>query len=143
MKRGCLCDNWKSGCFLLLVMFDWRTSSRRVKSRWWRQSGKNQVSSNDNSVVSLCQTYYMKSSKKRWPQFLSFNFLICFNILVFIQVSGKHRKTFIKQNRNISIIVVDTTLFRGYFLKCIPFSRNYSKDFLNQILLEKPSHYTG
>ena len=71
-------------------------------------------------------------------------FLRCFRyVLVFIQVSGEHRKTFIKQNRNIPLIIAHTALLSGYFFKGIPFSRSYSKDFLNQILAEKPFRYTG
>ena len=37
--RGCLCDNWKS-IFLPLLIFEWRTFSRRVTAWWWRQSAK-------------------------------------------------------------------------------------------------------
>ena len=49
VERGCLwCDSWKPS-FLPLLIFDWRTFSRRVLARWWRQSAKNQVSTNQNS----------------------------------------------------------------------------------------------
>ena len=30
---GCLCDSWKTSPFPL-VIFDWRTFSRRVTARW-------------------------------------------------------------------------------------------------------------
>ena len=46
--RECLCDSCTSS-FLPLLIFDWRTFSRRVTTRWWRQSAKNQVSTNQNS----------------------------------------------------------------------------------------------
>ena len=47
---GCLCDNWKPK-FLLLLIFDWRTFSKRVTAGWRRHtpSVKNQVSTNQNS----------------------------------------------------------------------------------------------
>ena len=31
----CLCDNWKPSLLHLLI-FDWRTFSRRVTARWWK-----------------------------------------------------------------------------------------------------------
>ena len=40
--RGCLCDNWKPS-FLPRLIFNWRTFSRRVTARWWRQWAKNQI----------------------------------------------------------------------------------------------------
>ena len=43
-----LCDNWKPS-FLLRLLFNWRTFSRRVPARWLRQSAKNQVLINQNS----------------------------------------------------------------------------------------------
>ena len=43
----CLCDNCTPS-FLSLLIFDWRTFSKRVTARWWRQSAKNQVSTNQN-----------------------------------------------------------------------------------------------
>ena len=51
--RGCLCDNWKSS-FLSLLIFDWCTFWRQVTARWWRQSAKNQVSTNQNSRNRWC-----------------------------------------------------------------------------------------
>ena len=51
--RGCLCDNWKPS-FLPLLIFDWRTFSRRVTARWWCQSAKNQVSTNQKSRNRWC-----------------------------------------------------------------------------------------
>ena len=45
--RGCLCDNWQPS-FLLLLILDWRTFSRRVTTRWWRQWAKTQVPTNQN-----------------------------------------------------------------------------------------------
>ena len=45
---GCLCDSWKPS-FLPLLIFDWRTFSRQVTARWWRQSAKDEVSTNQNS----------------------------------------------------------------------------------------------
>ena len=45
--RGCLCDNWKPS-FSPLLIFDRRTFSRRVTTRWWRQAVKNQVSTSTN-----------------------------------------------------------------------------------------------
>ena len=50
---GCLCDNWKPS-FLHLLIFDWRTFSRRTTARWWRQSAKNQVSINQNPRNRRC-----------------------------------------------------------------------------------------
>ena len=44
-SRGCLCDNWKPS-FLPHLIFNWRTFSRRVTARWWRQWAKNQVLTN-------------------------------------------------------------------------------------------------
>ena len=54
----CLWDILKPS-FLPRLIFNWRTFSRRVTARWWRQWAKNQVPTNENSVVSHCQTYYM------------------------------------------------------------------------------------
>ena len=51
--RGCLCDNCTPS-FLPLLIFGWRTFSRRVTARWWRQSAKNQVSTNQNSRNRWC-----------------------------------------------------------------------------------------
>ena len=51
--RGCLCDNWKPS-FLPLLILDWRTFSRRVTSRWWRQWAKYQVPTNQNSRNKRC-----------------------------------------------------------------------------------------
>ena len=51
--RGCLCDNWKL-IFLPLLIFDWCTFSRRVTARWWCQSAKNQVSTNQKSRNRWC-----------------------------------------------------------------------------------------
>ena len=50
---GCLCDNWQPS-FLPLLLFNWRTFSRRVTARCWRQSVKSQVSANQNSRNRLC-----------------------------------------------------------------------------------------
>ena len=50
--RGCLCDNCTPS--LLPLIFDWRTFSRRVTARWWGQSAKNQVSTNQNSRNRWC-----------------------------------------------------------------------------------------
>ena len=51
--RGCLCDNCTPN-FLSLLIFYWRIVLRRVTARWWRQSGKNQVSTNQNSRNRWC-----------------------------------------------------------------------------------------
>ena len=51
--RGCLCDNWESS-FLPLLILDWRTFSRRLTARWWRQWAKNQVPTNQNSRNRRC-----------------------------------------------------------------------------------------
>ena len=51
--RGCLSDNWKLSSLPLLVL-DWRTFSRRVTPRWWRQWAKNQVPTNQNSRNRWC-----------------------------------------------------------------------------------------
>ena len=51
--RGCLCDNLKHS-FLPLLTFDWRTFSRGVTARCWRQSAKNQVRTNQNSRNRQC-----------------------------------------------------------------------------------------
>ena len=69
--RGCLCGNWKS-IFLPLLIFDWRTFLRRVTAWWWRQSAKNEVSTNQNSRNRWClivrRTIYLKAgSRLRWP----------------------------------------------------------------------------
>ena len=50
--RGCLYDNCTPS--LLPLIFDWRTFSRRVTARWWGQSAKNQVSTNQNSRNRWC-----------------------------------------------------------------------------------------
>ena len=52
-ETECFSDNWKYS-FLLLHIFDRRTFSRRVTARWWRQSAKNQVSTNQNSRNRWC-----------------------------------------------------------------------------------------
>ena len=49
LLRGCICDNWKPS-FLSRLIFNWRTFSRRVAARWWRQWAKNQVGTNQNSI---------------------------------------------------------------------------------------------
>ena len=49
--RECLCDNWKPS---FLPFLDCRTFSRRVTARRWRQSAKNQVSTNQNSRNRWC-----------------------------------------------------------------------------------------
>ena len=54
MLRGCLCDNLKPS-FLTLLIINWRTFSRRVTARWWRQWAKNQVLTNHNSRNRCCQ----------------------------------------------------------------------------------------
>ena len=46
----CLCDNWKPSSLHDLV-FNWRTFSRRITARWWRQWAKNQVLTNQNSRI--------------------------------------------------------------------------------------------
>ena len=54
--RKCLCDNCIPS-FLPLLIFDWRTFSRRVTARWWRQSAKiseKSVSTNQNSRNRWC-----------------------------------------------------------------------------------------
>ena len=53
INRGCLCENWKPS-FLLLLIFDWCTFSRRVTAPWRRQSAKKQVSTNQNSRNRWC-----------------------------------------------------------------------------------------
>ena len=50
---GCLYDNWKSSFFPVLI-FHWRTFLRRVTARWWRQSAKYQVWTNQNSRNRWC-----------------------------------------------------------------------------------------
>ena len=45
---GCLCDNWKSS-FLIRLISNSQTFSRRVTARWSRGWAKNQVSTNQNS----------------------------------------------------------------------------------------------
>ena len=45
---GCLCENWKPS-FLPLLIFNWRTFSRRATACWWRQWVKDQVLTNQNS----------------------------------------------------------------------------------------------
>ena len=52
--RGCFCDNWKPS-FLLRLIFNWHTLSRRVTALWWRQWAKIQVSTNQNSRNWWCQ----------------------------------------------------------------------------------------
>ena len=54
MLRGCLCGNLKPS-FLTLLIFNWRTFSRRVTARWWRQWAKDQVLTNQNSINKWCQ----------------------------------------------------------------------------------------
>ena len=49
----CLCYNYTPS-FLPLLIFDWRTFSRRVTARWWRQSLKKPVSTNQNSRNRWC-----------------------------------------------------------------------------------------
>ena len=51
---GCLCDSWKPS-FLSLLIFNYRTFSRRVTGRWWCQWENNQVLTNQNSRNRLCQ----------------------------------------------------------------------------------------
>ena len=53
LLRGWLCGCWKPS-FLPLLIFDSRTFSRRVIARWWRQSAKNQVSTNRSSRNRWC-----------------------------------------------------------------------------------------
>ena len=47
--RGRLCDS-----FLPLPILDWRTFSRRITARWWRQWAKSQVWTNQNSRNRWC-----------------------------------------------------------------------------------------
>ena len=54
MQRGYICDNWKIS-FLPLLIFNWRTFSRRVIARRWRQSAKNKVLTNQKSRNRWCQ----------------------------------------------------------------------------------------
>ena len=49
----CLYDDWKTS-FLPLLIFDWWAFSRRITARWWHQSAKNQVSTNQNSRNRWC-----------------------------------------------------------------------------------------
>ena len=51
---GCFCDNWKTS-FLPRLIFNWRTFSRRLTARWWRQWAKIQVSTNQTSRNRWCQ----------------------------------------------------------------------------------------
>ena len=53
-SRGCLCGNGKPS-FLPLHIFNWRSFSRRVTARWWRQWAKNEVLTNQNSRNRSCQ----------------------------------------------------------------------------------------
>ena len=64
--RGCLCDNWKPS-FLPLLILDWCTFWRRVTARWWRQSAKSQVSTNQNS-------------RNRWRFIVRRTICICVNL---------------------------------------------------------------
>ena len=92
---GCLCDNWKPS-FLPLLIFDWRTFSRRVTARWWRQSAKNQVSTNQNSRNRWClivrciicwwrwEYIYSFLSLQYWNQiFLAFGFVVYYSRTMF------------------------------------------------------------
>ena len=69
MNIGCFSDNWKPS-FLPRLIFNWRSFSRRVTVRWWRQWAKIQVLTNQNSrnrwyqivrgtvwVLRMCDTY--------------------------------------------------------------------------------------
>ena len=84
--RGCLCDNWKPSFWPLLI-FNWRTFSRRVTARWWRQRAKNQVLINQNSrnrwylIVkrTICIFLRLKISDSKWVRRLFFtihNFIL-------------------------------------------------------------------
>ena len=46
---------WKPS-FLYRLIFNWRTFSRRVTARWWRQWVKNQVRTDQNSRNRWCKT---------------------------------------------------------------------------------------
>ena len=58
------------------LAFDWRTFSRQVTARWWRQSAKNQVSTNQNSRNRWClivrRTIYTVPLTIRHHLFLEF-----------------------------------------------------------------------
>ena len=66
IQGGCFSDSWKRS-FLLRLIFNWRTFSRRVTACWWRQWAKIQMSTNHNSrnrwcqIVSstVCELYYL------------------------------------------------------------------------------------
>ena len=70
----------------LRLVFNWRTFSRRVTARWWRQWAKNQVWSNQNSrkrrrqmvrrTIWKCLPNYIMNDATTW--FLAWNLLVYF-----------------------------------------------------------------
>ena len=60
--RGCLCGKWEAS-FLPLLVFNWRTFSRWITARWWRQWAKNQVLTNRNSRNRWCHIV----RRTMWP----------------------------------------------------------------------------
>ena len=65
---GCLCHNYRSS-FLPLLIFDWRTFSRRVTARWWRQSAKikcRPIRTREIRGVSLSDVLYELVESHRW-----------------------------------------------------------------------------
>ena len=103
--RGYLCENLKHS-FLPCLIFNWCTFSRWVTARWWRQSAKNQVSTNQNSRDKWCHivTYYMLKldfwmllllSLLYFSLIMLFSFtfthvllVICLNFFSYIQIKG-------------------------------------------------------
>ena len=55
-NRSCLCDNWKPS-FLLRLIFNWRTFSRRVTARWSRGWAKNQQAYQHQITKTCCDIW--------------------------------------------------------------------------------------
>ena len=101
---GCLCDNCTLSLLPLLVL-DWRTFSKRVAGRWWRQSAKNQcrpIRTREIGGVSLSDVLYelvgVKTKVK--TAFLLWHFHGDTNTTFQLKLVKLHRETFVSRHSN-------------------------------------------